>query len=66
MLKLCNFVLIIDLFVTHFNPHPKAPARSSIFEVLWIKECTSTPYSYVVFTSAFAFESIQNLMVREL
>ncbi len=55
MLKVCNFVLIIDLFVTHFNPHPEAPARSSIFKVLRIKECTSTPYLSVVFTSTFTF-----------
>jgi hypothetical protein len=47
---LCKFMWIIDLLITHHNPHPRAPTRPSTLEVLWVRKCTPTPCPFIVFT----------------
>ncbi len=41
------------------NPHPRTLACPYTLKVLQIKECTPTPYYFVVFTLGLAFESIK-------
>jgi len=41
------------------SPHPEVPARSSTFEVLWIKEHTLILSPYIVFTFRFEVESVK-------
>jgi hypothetical protein len=53
------FVLIINLFVILLNPHPRAPTRPSIPEMLRIRERTPILSSFVVFTFELAFESFK-------
>jgi hypothetical protein len=50
LFNLCRSMWIIDPLVTHPNPHPKAPTRTSTPKVLRAKECTPTPYPSNVFT----------------
>jgi hypothetical protein len=45
------------MFVTHHNPHPRAPTRPSTPQVLQMRERTTTPF--VVFTLGLALESIK-------
>ncbi len=41
---------IIDPFVICSSPHPGAIARHFTPKMLRVKECTLTPYPFVVFT----------------
>jgi hypothetical protein len=41
---------IIDLLVTRPSPHPEAPTRPFTPEMLQVKERTSIPYPFAVFT----------------
>jgi hypothetical protein len=59
LFSLCKSMWIIDLLVTHLNPHFKAPAHPSILEVLWVKERTPTLSPSVVFTFGFIVGSIK-------
>jgi hypothetical protein len=46
---LCRYVWIIDLLITHFNPHRETPSRTSTPELLWTKKRAPSPYRFVVF-----------------
>jgi hypothetical protein len=50
---------IIILLVIRSNPHPTALAHPSTLEVLRAKECTPTPYSFIVFIFGLVVESIK-------
>jgi hypothetical protein len=50
---------IINPLVTRPSPHPRAPAHPSTPKVLWVRECTPTPYPSVVFTFGLEVESIK-------
>ncbi len=60
MLKLCKFVWIINMLVTGLV-RILVPAHSSILEVMWARECTSTFCPYVVFSFELAVDSIHEL-----
>jgi hypothetical protein len=47
---LCRSVLVTEFLVNLFSPHPGAPARPSIPEVLRAREHAPTPFPFVVFT----------------
>jgi hypothetical protein len=53
---------IIDSFITHSSPHPKAIARPSTPEMLWTKERIPTFFFFVIFTFKFAFESYKEFV----
>jgi hypothetical protein len=55
---LCRFMWIINIFVPHLSPHPKALAHPFTLEVLWTREHTPTPF-FVVFNFGFAFKSFK-------
>jgi hypothetical protein len=59
LFNLCKSMLIINMFVTHPNPHLEATTRPFTPEVLQPKEHTLTPCYFVIFTFILAFESIQ-------
>ncbi len=61
LFNLCRSVWIINLVVTRPSPHPRAPTHPSTLEMLWTKECTPTPYPFVVFTFGFTIESIKEV-----
>jgi hypothetical protein len=63
---LCKFVWIIDLLVTHPSPHPRVPTHPFTSEVLRARECTPTPYPFVVFTFGLIVESIKEFGVRHM
>jgi hypothetical protein len=50
---------IIDSFITHFSPYPKAPTRPFTLEMLWAKEGTPILYPSIIFTFGVAIESIK-------
>jgi hypothetical protein len=54
---LYRFRWVIELIVTHSNPHPGAPTCPSTPKVLWAKERAPTPYLSVVFTFRLVVES---------
>ncbi len=56
---LCRSIWIIDMLIICPNPHPRTLACPYTLKVLQIKECTPTPYYFVVFTLGLAFESIK-------
>jgi hypothetical protein len=56
---LCRSMWIIDLLVIHPSPHLGAPTHPSTPEVLRARECTPTPYPFVVFTFGLVVESIK-------
>jgi hypothetical protein len=58
LFELCRSVWIIDPFIIHPSPHPRALTRPSTPEMLWAKECTPTP-SFIVFTFELTFESFK-------
>jgi hypothetical protein len=55
---LCMSMWIIDLLVTHLNPHLRARVCPSTLEVLWTKKRAPTPYPFIVFTFGLVVESI--------
>jgi hypothetical protein len=58
---LCRSVRVIELLVNVLSPHPATLARPSTPEVLWVRECTPTPFPFVVFTFGLAVESFKEL-----
>jgi hypothetical protein len=54
---------IIDLFVTHLNPHPRTPTRLFTHEVLRAKERIPILYS-TIFIFGLTFESYEKFGVR--
>jgi hypothetical protein len=60
---LCRFVWIVDPFVICFSPHLGAPAHPSTLEVLRAKECTPTPYPFIVFILDLQLSLSRNLGV---
>ncbi len=58
---LCKSVLIIDLLVILFSPHPRAPTCPSTHEVLQVREHTLTPYPSIVLTFGPVVEFIKEL-----
>jgi hypothetical protein len=56
---LCRFVWIIEPLITHPSPHPKVPTRPFTPKMLWAREHTPTPYSFIVFTFKLTFESFK-------
>jgi hypothetical protein len=58
LFSLCKSMWIIDMFVTHLNPHLGAPTHPFISEVLQARECAPTPYPSIIFTFGLALEFI--------
>jgi len=58
---LCKSVWIIDLLVTHFNPHYEAPTCPCTPKLLQTRKRTPTPCPFDVFTFGLAVESMTEL-----
>jgi hypothetical protein len=52
---------VIALLVNICSPHLRAPTRPSTPEVLWTRDCASTPSPSVVFSFRLVVESIKEL-----
>jgi len=61
MVQLCKFVWVIDLLVILPNPYFRTPTCPSTPKMLWAKECTPIPHSFVVFTLDPHLSPLKNL-----
>ncbi len=57
LFDLCRSMWIINPLVIRPSPHPRASTCPSTPKVLRTRECIATPFSSIVFTFGFTFES---------
>jgi len=57
----CRSMWVINMPVNLPNPHPKAPACPSTFEMLQARERAPTPFPSIVFIFGLVVESIKEL-----
>jgi hypothetical protein len=61
LFDLCKSVWVIELLVNLPSPHPRAPTRPSILEMLWTKERNPNSFSFCCLHLWTCNESIEEL-----